>query len=196
MRLYVLPFADIQDILLEAVEQVLRSAEWQLNLQTFIDTHCYLFIEDSKNGFHHGQYDAFQEFIKLKETIVTSAIAELGCSTEAFLAACESTLKGSNRSKSASTRALIDMLLYMDEFQVRDTRFTAWYLRWSQNGVGTVSLPVACSRKPNDTGETHTHTVIRTSAVKIRVRCRVFPPAAPQVGRCSNVPCGAYWHIR
>ena len=96
----------MDDFLLEAVETVLMGAEYKLNLDAFLDTHCFLFVgeggEDA-GGYHHGHHECYQEFERLREEIVSSAISELGCTQEAFVAACEGALKGSNRAKSDST---------------------------------------------------------------------------------------------
>ncbi len=54
----------------------------------------------------------------MKEEIVTSGIGELGCTAEAFLEACEASLKGSNRTRSQQTRSMLDLLLYLDDFEV------------------------------------------------------------------------------
>jgi hypothetical protein len=52
----------MEDIALDAVSQLMEAAEWQLNMQSFIDSHCYQFIESDteKGGHFHGQYEVFQ----------------------------------------------------------------------------------------------------------------------------------------
>ena len=51
----------MEDIAIDAVNQLIESAEWQVNLQSFIDSHCYQFIESESGGGHlHGQFEVFQ----------------------------------------------------------------------------------------------------------------------------------------
>ena len=125
----------MDDFLLEAVETVLTGAEYKLNLDAFLHTHCFLFMGEEVGGegassFHHGHHECYEEFERLRETIVSSAISELGCTQEAFVAACEGALKGSNRAKSAATRKLLDMLLYVDDFRVRAYKLSASHWYW------------------------------------------------------------------
>jgi hypothetical protein len=55
----------MEGIALDAVNQLMETAEWQLNLQSFIDAHCYQFIEADPGGGHlHGQYEVFQVHIE------------------------------------------------------------------------------------------------------------------------------------
>lgn len=53
--------------------------------------------------------------MQLKETIISSAISELGVSVEAFCAAAEVRIKG----KDSQACKLLDLILYLDDFEVK-----------------------------------------------------------------------------
>jgi hypothetical protein len=106
----------MEDIAIDAVDQLLKSSEWQVNLQSFLDSHCVYFLGDDDGMAHqHGHFDVFREFSTMKEAIVASAVADMGCTPEAFAAACEVRMKGGD----TQTRRMLDLLLYLDDFEVR-----------------------------------------------------------------------------
>ena len=73
-------------LVIDAVENFLRGAEWKHTMNTFVNGHCAMFaVIDGEHGL--GQHDIFRDFRDTVDGLLDGILSSLGSSPEVFIEA-------------------------------------------------------------------------------------------------------------
>jgi hypothetical protein len=109
---------DDLSLVIDAVENFLRGAEWKQVMNTFINGHCAMFaVIDGEHGL--GQHDVFRDFRDTVDGLLDGVLSSLGSSPELFITALKQREQRPERGpRDSAVNTMIRTLMTFERFDI------------------------------------------------------------------------------